>query len=199
MNRIPKQKQTQFILVVLAVVVLVGGLWYTVIRYQQGNLRKLEAQRNKLKATMTQIEQSIKNSREIETELLSVSNRLDSQEEDMASGDLYSSMVNTIRKFKQPYLVDIPQLTSGGVPVNVNLLPKFPYKQVSMSISGTALYFDLGRFVANFENRFPYSRVLNLEVLPASASRTEDRERLAFRMDIVSLVKPGGPRPGTTP
>lgn len=199
MNRIPKQKQTQLILVVLAVVILVGGLWYTVIRYQQGNLRKLEAQRNKLRTTMAQIEQSIKNSREIEAELLSVSNRLETQEDDMASGDLYSSMVNTIRRFKQPYRVDIPQLTSGGVPVNVNLLPKFPYKQVSMSISGTALYFDLGRFVADFENRFPYSRVLNLEVLPASASRLEDRERLAFRMDIVSLVKPGGPRPGTTP
>jgi Tfp pilus assembly protein PilO len=199
MNRLPKQKQTQFILVALITLVVVGGLWYTLIRYQQGNLRKLETQRNKYKTTMAQIQETIKNSREIEGELMAVSNRLAAQEEDMASGDLYSSMVNTIRKFKQPYKVEIPQLTSGGTPVSVNLLPKFPYKQVSMSISGTATYYDLGRFVADFENRFPYSRVLNLEVVPASASRTDDREKLAFRMDIVSLVNLVGPRPASTP
>lgn len=199
MNKISKQKRTQFILVAVGTMAVVGGLWYSLIRYQQENLQKLDGQRKSAKDRLSQIQETIRNSKEIESELLVVSNKLAAQEEDMASGDLYSSMVNTIRKFKLPYKIDIPQLTSGGSQVEVNLLPKFRYKQVSLSISGTAFYFDLGRFVADFENRFPHSRVLNLDLAPASASRPEEKEKLSFRMDIVSLVKPGGPRPANTP
>jgi Tfp pilus assembly protein PilO len=199
MSRISKQKQTQLVLVVLLTLLVVGGLWYSLISYQQVGLQKLEAQRKSVRDKLSQIQQTIQNSKEIEAGLLAVSNKLSAQEEDMAYGDLYSSMVNTIRKFKLPYRIDIPQMTSGGSAAEVNLLPKFPYKQVSMIISGTAFYFDFGRFLADFENRFPHSRVLNLELTPASASRPEEKEKLAFRVEIVSLVKPGGSRPANTP
>lgn len=195
MSRIPKQKRTQFILVAVLTLGFVAVLWYSLIQYQQDNLRKLEAQRKSAQDKFAQIQQTISDSKQIEADLLSVSNRLAVHEDDMASGDLYSSMFNIIRTFKLPYRIDIPQFTSGGLPVDVNLLPKFPYKQVSMNISGTAFYFDLGRFIADFENRYPYSRVLNLELVPASASRPEDKEKLAFRMEIVSLVRPSASRP----
>jgi Tfp pilus assembly protein PilO len=199
MKRISKQKQNQLILVGLAALLIVAGLWYSLIRFQQAGLQKLESSKKAGVEKLAQIQETIKNSREIEAELLVVSNKLAIRESDMASGDLYSSMVNSIRKFKVPYKVDIPQFSSGGAAVDVNLLPKFPYKQVTISISGTAHYYDLGRFVADFENQFPSSRVLNLELVPASASGPEEREKLSFRMDIVSLVKAGGTRPANTP
>jgi Tfp pilus assembly protein PilO len=199
MKRLPKQKQNQLILVGVVTVLIVVGLWYSVIRYQQEGLRGLESKKKAGVEKLAQIQETIKNSTQIETELLVVSNRLALQEEDMASGDLYSSMVNSIRKFKLPYRVDIPQFSSGGAAAEVNLLPKFPYKQVTVSISGTAHYFDLGRFVTDFENEFPSSRILNLELVPASTSSPEEREKLSFRMDIVSLVKGNATRPAGAP
>jgi hypothetical protein len=142
---------------------------------------------------MSEIRDSIKNSRQIGADLLTVSNKLALQEGDMPMGDLYASMVNTLRKFKLGYKVEIPQFNSPGTAVDVTLLPKFPYKQVVMTIVGTAYYQDLGKFVADYENEFPTSRIVNLDLSPASVESPDEKEKLAFKMDIVSLVK------GSTP
>jgi Tfp pilus assembly protein PilO len=197
MSRISKQKRNQLILVALVTLLVVAGLWLSLIRYQQDNLVGLAGKIQKSRITFSQIQDTIRNSQEIEASLNVLSNRLAEQEGDMASGDLYKSMINIIKSFKAPYRVDIPEFHSGGDAAPVNLLPKFPYKQVTLGISGTAYYFDLGRFVADFENQFPSSRISNLELVPASASGPE--EKLSFRMDIISLVKPGGARPASTP
>jgi len=109
----------------------------------------------------------------------------------MPSGDLYASMVDTIRKFKLGHKVEIPQFNSPSSPADVALLPKFPYKQTVMTITGTAYYHDLGKFVADFENEFPSARILNLDISTASAQSADEKERLAFKLDIVSLVKSG--------
>ena len=199
MSRLSKEKRNQVVLVSLMVVMVVAGLWYSLIRYQQQRLEKFNDQRKVAMTKSAQIEDTIRHSRDLEEELLSVSNKLAVEEEDMVSGDLYSAMVNLIRKFKLRYKIDIPQFESAGLASDVNLFAKFPYKQVSMGISGTAHFHDLGKFIADFENQFPFSRILNLELVPASVSGPEDKDKLAFRMDIVCLVHPEGSHPAITP
>jgi Tfp pilus assembly protein PilO len=199
MSRLSKDKRNQVILVALMTLLVVVGLWYSLIRYQQENLKKIDDQRNVALTKLSQIQDTIKHSKELEEDLLSVSKTLATEEEDMVSGDLYSAMVNSIRKFKLRHKIEIPQFDSAGTAVDVNLLPKFPYKQVTMTISGTAHYHDLGKFIADFENQFPSSRILNLELVPASASGPEEKDKLAFRMDIVCLVHPDGSHPANTP
>ena len=154
-------------------------------------MKKLNSDISAANGKLAQIRETIKNSAQIEAELIVVSNKLVIQEEDMAYGDLYSSMLNSIRTFNQQYSVDIPQYNPGGEAV-MSLLPKFPYKQVTISISGTARFHELGRFIADFENQFPTKRILNLEIVPASATKSEEKGKLSFKMDIVSLVKPSG-------
>ncbi len=195
MNRLSKDKRNQLILVVLLTMVVVAGLYYSLIRYQQDGLRRLNDQIKVDQGKVQQVEDTISNSKQIEAMLNIVSNKLCAQEEEMASGDLYSSMYNSVKNFKALYKVDIPQFSSGGDAAPVNLLPKFPYKQVTISIAGTARYYDVGRFISDFENRFPTSRVLNIDLSPASASGPEDQDKLSFRMDIISLVRPSGSRP----
>ena len=193
MNRISKQKRNQLIQAALFFVAVVAVLWFALIRFQQARLQKLTGEKRTAEGKLLQIRDTIKNSKQIEADLLVVSNKLVAQEADMASGDLYSSMVNSIRTFKQQYKVEIPQYNNpGGVAQEMSLLPKFPYKQFTVSISGTAYYNDLGQFIADFENQFPSSRILNLEVTPASAPTPEEKEKLSFKMDIVSLVRPSG-------
>ena len=198
MNKLSKEKRNHLILVVFAALAVVACFYLFVIRYQLDSLKSLKNDKEKKEQALAQIRETIKNSKQIEADLVVVSNKLQLAEEDMASGDLYSAMINSISKFKQPYNVDIPQFNSGGGAADVNLLPKFPYKQMSVSVAGTAYYYDLGKFIAEFENQFPTSRVLNLELAPASAQGPDEKEKLSFRMDIVSLVKPNNARPAGT-
>jgi hypothetical protein len=67
---------------------------------------------------------------------------------------------------------------------DVDLIPNFPYKQVKFSLTGTAYYHDLGKFIADLENNFPHIRVVNLAI-----GSNGDSELLSFRVDIVALVK----------
>ena len=83
--------------------------------------------------------------------------------------------------------MDIPQV-SQPTRGDVTLLPKFPYQQATFNVAGTARFYELGRFLADLENKFPHLRVINLDVGPASGS--SDRETLAFRMDVAVLLRP---------
>jgi hypothetical protein len=78
-----------------------------------------------------------------------------------------------------------------GIPVigEMNMLPAFPYHQATSTVTGSAYYFDFGRFVADFENQFPYMRIQNLNLEPSGAA--DDPEKLSFRMEIVTLIKSG--------
>ena len=195
MSKLSKEKRNHLILAVGITLALIAALYLTLIRYQLDRLHILDAKTAEKDSSLKRILDTKKNSEQIKAELEVVRAKLGVKEEDMASGDLYSTMINIITTFKQQYRVEIPQFTSGGAQADVNLLPKFPYKQYTVTIAGTAFYSDLGQFVADFENRFPSSRILNLELSPASAQSPDEKEKLQFKMDIVSLVKPGGSRP----
>lgn len=192
MNRLSKEKRDQLILVAVVVLALTVGVWFGLIRSQQDDLRALGAKKTQDQEKLSQIADTIKNTKLTETELADVSNRLASAERIMASGDLYLSLVNTIRKFnKSSYGIEISQFNPNGADMAVNLMPRFPYRQVSVSVSGIAHYHDLGRFVADFENQYPTSRILNLDLSPSSAPSADDKEKLSFQMEIVSLVTSG--------
>ena len=195
MNRLSKQKRNQIVAVVLCMALVVAGLWFYLIGYQLESLRNLDASKQALEKKLSQVLDTKKNSSKIETELAAAKTQLATMETEMASGDVYSSMVNSIRKFKASHKVEIPEFKSGVAIVDVNVLPRFPYKQFTVSISGAASYNDLGKFIADFENEFPTSRIMNLDVAPGSMSGPEDKEKLAFKMDIVALVKGSAPVP----
>ena len=80
------------------------------------------------------------------------------------------------------------------------MLPQFPYEAAIFSVRGTAYYHQFGKFLADFENRFPYFRVQNLILgagsgsesaagSDATATRTGD-EKLNFSMVVIALIKP---------
>lgn len=186
MKKISKEKQSQLVLVVVIILLIATGLYMGLIRLQQAKIRNVALEKTRANKKLAQITETIKNSAKIDADLAAIRKELAVREDEMPSDDLYASAINTIRKFKLPYDVDIKQFTSKGTS-DLNVFTKFPYKQFTVSIMGSARYHDLGKFIADFENRFPSSRVMNLELLP-DASATQN-EQLIFRMDIVSLVK----------
>jgi hypothetical protein len=190
MNNLTKNKRNRLIGVVLATVLVMSGLWFGLISFQQQRLAAIAGRRTVAERQRDVMEQTIRNASRIEADLVESGKQLSTLEGGMASGDLYSWVINTIRQFKTPYKVEVPQFSQIDGPRDMSMIPSFPYQQATLTVGGTAFFHDLGRFIADFENQFPYFRVLNLNLEPFAAVGQGDHEKLSFKMDIAVLVKP---------
>jgi Tfp pilus assembly protein PilO len=190
MKRLPKQKRDQLILVCIVTLAVLAALWFLVIRSQQESLRSLRSQRVSKEKNAGDMRDKVKSANAIKAQLDQVDLKLAEKEQDMVSGDYYASLVNTVSKFKLRYNLDIPQFSPAASVTDVDLLPKFPYKQVRIVISGSGYYEEIGKFIADFENEYATSRIVNLELTPY-AGPLDAKEKLTFRMEIVSLVASG--------
>lgn len=194
MKRLSKEKRDKLIMVGAGTVVVLAAMWFTLIDAQKSNLQKL-AIRNMEEQKKLQTAQKVVDGRaEVERRLQETSARLKDIEKEMVHGDMYDWVIQTVKTFKAPFRdrIDIPNF-SREVVGEMQLLPNFPYRTATYNIRGSAYFHDLGRFIADLENRFPFIRVQNLELEPASSSSataTDDAEKLAFRFELVTLVSP---------
>jgi Tfp pilus assembly protein PilO len=187
-KRLPKEKRNQLVLVLVVTAVCLVGWGLGLIRYQYSSLHQLSENKVATEKKLVQMRDAVKQSDRLAQDLSDAKKSLGEMESDIASGDLYSWIITTIRRFRAPYKVEIPSQSPIGPISDVTLLANFPYKQTSINVSGTAHYHDLGRFIADFENQFPHIRLMNLNLdLDGSAA---EPETLSFRMEIVTLVKP---------
>jgi cell division protein FtsB len=189
-SKLSKEKRNQLILVVLVTLGAVAGLGLGLVKYQKENLVRLAERKAVAEKKLAQMEDAVKHAARLQSDLTDAKQTLSQLESDIApAGDLYSWLISTIRSFKAAYRqVEIPQYSQIGPTTDMTMLPGFPYKQASMTIAGKAHYHDLGRFLADFENKFPHIRILNLAL--DVDGNPQEVEMLAFRMDIVTLVKP---------
>jgi len=192
MNKLPKEKRDRLILVgigTLAVLTLIG---FSLIRPQYSAISEVNKRTDDARTNLLNMEDDIKRADAISARVADLTYTLSHAEGDVVSGDPAAWIYDTIRNFKGKYKVDISvngQLSMG----EVDLLPKFPYRQLKVTVSGTAYYHDLGKFIADFENTFPHARIANLTLEPVGAAG-EYSEKLAFRMDIIALANPTGPQ-----
>lgn len=189
MKKLSKEKRSHLILVALLTLGGIGGLWFGLIDMQQQKITDIRKKIKETEQQMEKVQKVVVDAAQVDSALKFSGERIDEVEKDMPSGDLFSWIVSAVKKFNTPgYKVDMPQY---GVPVigEVAMLPGFPYNQTAVAVSGSAYYYDLGKFVADFENRFPYMRVQNVTVEPGGGTTAEEHERLAFRLEILTLIK----------
>jgi hypothetical protein len=192
MKKLSKEKRMQLVLVAILTVGIIAGLWFGVITMQKDKLREIANKHTSLQQQSEKMAKAVKDAAEVEAALSAATNRLASIEGAMplASGDLFSWINSSIKQFNVPsYKVDMPQFSSPSVG-DVHMFSSFPYSQALVSVSGSAYYYEFGKFLADLENHFPYLRVQNLSLEPGFGSTAEEKEKLSFRMEIVTLVKP---------
>ena len=102
----------------------------------------------------------------------------------MATGDIYAWTIDTMRHFKAGYRVEVPEIGQPSLS-DMDMFPNFPYKQLRFNVLGTGYYHDIGKFIADLENKFPHVRVLNVDMSPVA----NEGEKLSFSLDVVALVK----------
>ena len=190
MKRLSKEKKNQLALVGMVTAIVMAGLWFGLISVQQNKAAKISRDCEAAEQKLALVRKSIQDSEQLAAQVAEVAAKLGKLEAGMATGDLYSWAINSLRQFKTPYKVEIPQFSQIDGPKDTTMLAGFPYQQATLTIGGTAHFYDFGRFLADFENAFPYIRVQNLQLEPMSAMASNDAEKLTFRMDIITLVKP---------
>src|SRR6266853_2917941 len=99
MKKLSKEKRNQLVLVVMATAGVLAGLWLGLISSQQQSLHTLAENKLSAQRKLEQVKQIIENAEVIETQFQDASKRLTVVEASMASGDLYSWAINTIRQF----------------------------------------------------------------------------------------------------
>ena len=184
-NKLSAQKRKEMILVVLMTIAVLVGLGYGLIRYQFRVLADLKEKQAAVNRRLDEMHTIVRRAELTKGELAVTSRRLAKLEENMLSGDLYFWIDDTLRRFRQSYKVDIPQVGQPAVG-KMNMLPDFPYEQAAFRVTGSARYRDLGTFFADFENNFPYARLTNLEISPAQG----ESGLLSFSVSIVTLINP---------
>ena len=189
LRKLSKEKKQQLILVGMVTLMALSGLGFGLIRYQYQKLTQLADAKIEAEKKLRHVRDLVKSATRQEADLTEAKKALAEAETDIASGDLYSWVMNALKQFKAGYKVEIPQFNPIGPVSEVTMLPGFPYKQTTLSVGGTAHFHDLGQFLADFENHFPHIRLLNLNLEPNPNTVPDDAETLLFKMDIVTLVK----------
>lgn len=186
MRRLPPAKRNQLIMVVLGTVAVICLVYFLLIGPQNEENARLAVAASQQKAELQKIIDGNKQRDATEAAQREIADQLARAEEDVATGDIYVWTYDTLRRFKST--VEIPSITQPIVS-DEDLLPNFPYKQLKVTLVGTAFYHDLGKFMADFENTFPHMRLVNLSVEPATTA-SGPTEKLNFRVDVVALIRP---------
>ena len=188
MKRLSPDSRNKLIMVIVVTLVLIGMVYFFLISPQNEQNRNLAAKTKSESAHLQDIMSLIKKTDATSAQAADLGVLLSHAEEDCASGDLYAWTVDTIRQFKVNRHLDITTIDQPSQS-DVDLLPDFPYKEIKFKVAGTGYFHDIGKFIADLENKFPHMRVLNLSLDPVSSPETVT-EKLSFRMEIVALVKP---------
>jgi len=200
---LPRDKRTQVILVAVVAVALGGGLWFGVIQSRNAIIRGAASRLDKANDRLTEAQNWLKEAESVERELGAALQRIEAMEAQMpkAGDDLFAKTYALLDKAKAGQAVEIREVTrpekkEGEKKKEVGLFTSFPYDAAVFSVGGIAHYHDFGKFLADFEDNHPYSRIQNLtlgtalETGPDGATARLGPEKLAFRMDVVALIKP---------
>lgn len=192
MKNLPKEKRDRLILTAIGTIAIIAGLWYGLISTMRESMEAITKQMDDKKTKVVNAQRLVNSTSDLQKGLEEATAKIKVIEDGMASGDMYSWIILKVNKFREDRKIDIPQF-SREVRTEVGMFPKFPYKAAVFTIRGTAFFHDLGKFIADFENAFPYTYLQNLELEPASnssATAAGHPETLTFKMEIVTLINP---------
>jgi Tfp pilus assembly protein PilO len=187
MKRLSPDKRNKLIMVLLGTFAVIGAIYFLLIEPQNAENQKVAGKIVSEQARLEQIEKTIKTADLTAQTAATNAVLLKAAEKDVASGDLFAWTYDTMRRFKSDYPLDIPTISQPTVS-EVDLIPNFPYKQIKFSLVGTGYYHDIGKFIADLENKFPHMRVDNLTI-DSGGGPNGASEKLSFRIEVAALVK----------
>ena len=201
MNKLTKEKRDKLVLIGVATVILTIAYYFLLISAQREQIREQRDKIAQARDQLSKAERWIRQGPLLRAELEQRRKGLESHQTDMAPLDKFKWFYNTLESFRSSYGVKLIDITREPEVGEVGLLPKFPYTGATFGVKFNGTYHEFGKFLADFENRFPYMRVQNLRIEMDQAQKlagtnavmaasAEARERLAITLKVVTLIKP---------
>jgi Tfp pilus assembly protein PilO len=190
MNKLSKEKKDKLVLVIVVTGMAIVGIWFGLISVQKRALADTTKKTTELKDKIEKADKTLKNQAEIELGLKLHENQVKAIEETFAPGDKYSWILKLLLDFSKTYKDMSIQDSSPEQVDKLKMLAKFPYDTATFHIKATGYYHALGKFLADFENHYPFFSIQNLEM--GVPPKSEEGEKLICTFDIVTLVKPTG-------
>jgi Tfp pilus assembly protein PilO len=208
MNKLSKEKRDKLILVVIGTAAVLGVLYFLVVSAQLGTLDDYADKTAATREKLDKAERWLRMVPGIQARLSAARSEVEAKQDAMAPVDKFKWFYNTLEKFLAQHRVKLIDITREPEVGDLGVLPRFPYQAASFGVKLTGRYQDLGVFLADFENQFPYMRVQNIEMEPQGGARvgkdaaSPDRrppgaESLAVTMRVVTLIKPNLPQPAS--
>jgi hypothetical protein len=192
--KLSKEKRDRLVLVILVTAIAIATAYYFGVQSSRNQLSNWNDRAAEAEKKFASAQRFLKNATEIEARMNTVRAEVERVESEMvASADPYAWSYRLVQSFGEAHKeVFVDEITRPQLGQPVGLLPEFPYQAATFRVRGGGYFHDIGKFVADFENRFPYFRVQNL-TLNASGARSGAEQRpdeLAFTAEIVALVRP---------
>lgn len=188
-----KEKRDQLILTGLMSVMIIVAVWMLLITPTKGKLTKFDAEVNASGGQLADAEAKVARAGQIELEMQAVGKRLGAMEMDMVEGDPALWIRVKLNEFVREGGHQLAERNVGQPEeIEIGALPDFPYQAIKFRIYGTGFYHDVGRFIAELENSYPFVRVQQLDLLPNDVGEQfgPGGDLLIYSFEIVVPIKP---------
>ncbi|MEW6158984.1 MAG: hypothetical protein AB1813_16290 [Verrucomicrobiota bacterium] len=213
MNKLPKDKRDK-ILMILGAALLFGLVyWYFVITSQGKALEKERQAIAEVTDKIAKAETFKKRGPYVKNDLAELGKKLDEVEGQMIPALELSSQVwlfTRIDELRQKYDLQISGFPRNAATDRKALsLPRFAYAAaVYPGVKLDGYFHDIGKFLQDFENTYPYISLQNVVLTPlatpsvalgtatdkpAAPINESMKEKLNLSMDVVVLYRPTGP------
>lgn len=202
MNKLSKEKRDKLLLTCIGAGGIVAVLYFLIITDQKAEIAELQSKIVALRSKRDTSEKQTKRSGQAQADLEAARKVLAQKQTDMPrEGEDHVWFFRIMDDYRRKYDLDVveiknPYATDAGV------LPKFQFKAVALEVIMAGSYADFGRFLADFENTYPYMRVQLVSVTPefrtttttarageSTASQGEATDKLRFNYKVISLIK----------
>jgi hypothetical protein len=202
MNKLSKDKRDKLLLICIMAGGLVAVLYFLVIVDQKDELTGLTNRIAQMSDKRDKAAKTFKRQRDFEENLEGQKKLLNAKQAEMPRAGEGILWFNTLMEERRVvFNLDIKDIKGPEQPVDPGILPKFDFKGVAFTVTMVGTYLDFGRFLADFENRFPYMRTQLQSVTPeyvppsatganpASAGSDNEPLKLRFNFRVISLIK----------
>jgi hypothetical protein len=171
---------------------LIALIWFTLVVALETKLQDREDKIASMQKTVEVTRTGIKLAENYRDDVERGSLMLHTYENDMAQGDdPYRWLMGFLRGLEKRHHISIIESPRPQT-VELNFPTRLSYETASYWIAGSARYHDFGAFLADLENSSPFIRLRNLSLDASTSGVTTEGEsdKLSFRMEFVTLVKP---------
>jgi|ERR1041385_1155660 Tfp pilus assembly protein PilO len=196
MNKMSKDKRDKLILICIGVVGIIAVLYFFVLTDLKDEQAMLAAKVTSLRDKIDKSQRILKRQSDFQANLDRLRKDLAEKEADMPRpAQDHSWFIKLMEDRRAKFDLEIQDIRNPEA-WDPGILPKFPFKATSFNVTLIGRYTDFGRFLADFENSFPYMRVQLMNITPdvqqappGMPQAGEDAGKLRFNFRVISLIK----------